>query len=230
MALNFKKSKQTQDTWNPLFKGTKQHNYMILTAGLSGGDPVRVTARVLKSNYDLTTHCWWYFWKDKTAHIIAFVSAPWSHNSYRFTAEEIHQPYNIHDGDDTSNIIKENIASVQLRCFLFILLKRLTYGLFCCCVHYTCDFILLPFSFTVSLSVHVFSCDWNWYWCLFCFCCHIQHTMFGGSVWLNEAVLLVFALYLWSYLVLMYYVIYRVLSYWYLLCSCKANFYVIHRQ
>ncbi len=31
-------------------------------------------------------------------------------------------------------------------------------------------------------------------------------------------------------LVLMYYVLYRVLSYWYLLCSRKANFYVIHRQ
>ena len=30
--------------------------------------------------------------------------------------------------------------------------------------------------------------------------------------------------------VLMYYVLYRVLSYWYLLCSRKANFYVIHRQ
>ena len=29
------------------------------------------------------------------------------------------------------------------------------------CVHYTCDFILLPFSFTMSLSVHVFSCDCN---------------------------------------------------------------------
>jgi len=28
----------------------------------------------------------------------------------------------------------------------------------------------------------------------------------------------------------MYYVLYRVLSYWYLLCSRKANFYVIHRQ
>ena len=28
-------------------------------------------------------------------------------------------------------------------------------------LHYTCDFILLPFSFTVSLSVHVFSCDCN---------------------------------------------------------------------
>ena len=26
---------------------------------------------------------------------------------------------------------------------------------------YTYDFILLPFSSTVSLSVHVFSCDWN---------------------------------------------------------------------
>ena len=62
------------------------------------------------------------------------------------------------------------------------------------------------------------------------FCCHIQHTMFGGSVWLYEAVLLVFALYLRSYLVLMYYVLYHVLSYWYLLCSRKANFYVIHRQ
>ena len=91
-------------------------------------------------------------------------------------------------------------------------------------------FILLLFSSTVSLSAHVFSCDWNWYWCLFCFCCHIQRTMFGGSVWLYEAVLLVFALYLWSYLVLMYYVLYRVLSYWYLLCSRKANFYVIHRK
>ena len=49
---------------------------------------------------------------------------------------------------------------------------------------YTCDLILLPFSSTVSLSVHVFSCDCNWYWCLFCFCCPIQHTMFRGSVWL----------------------------------------------
>ena len=29
---------------------------------------------------------------------------------------------------------------------------------------------------------------------------------------------------------LMYYVLYRVLSYWYLLCSRKANFYVIQRQ
>ena len=28
----------------------------------------------------------------------------------------------------------------------------------------------------------------------------------------------------------MYYVLCRVLSYWYLLCSRKANFYVIHRQ
>ena len=54
--------------------------------------------------------------------------------------------------------------------------------------------------------------------------------LLGGSVWLYEAVLLVFALYLWPYLVLMYSVLYRVLSYWYLLCSRKANFYVIHRQ
>ena len=27
--------------------------------------------------------------------------------------------------------------------------------------HYTYDLILLPFSSTVSLSVHDFSCDWN---------------------------------------------------------------------
>ena len=41
---------------------------------------------------------------------------------------------------------------------IFTLLKRLfIYFL----IHYTFDFILLPFSSTVSLSVHVFSCDWN---------------------------------------------------------------------
>ena len=115
---------------------------------------------------------------------------------------------------------------------VFTLLNRYLYMFFFSffLLHYTYDFILLPFSSTVSLSVHVFSCDWNWYWRLFCFCCHIQHTLFGGSVWLYEAVLLVFALHLWSYLVLMYYVLYRVLSYWYLLCSHRANFYVIHRQ
>ena len=91
----------------------------------------------------------------------------------------------------------------------------------CVCASPLCVWLYVPY---------LISCDWNWYWCLFCFCCHIQHTMFGGSVWLYEAVLLVFALYLWSYLLLMYYVLYRVLSYWYPLCSRKANFYVIHRQ
>ena len=65
----------------------------------------------------------------------------------------------------------------------------------------------------------------SWHWCLFCFCCHIQHTMFGGSVWLYEAVLLVFALYtmVLSCTYVMYYVLYCVLSYWYLLRSHKAN-------
>ena len=33
-----------------------------------------------------------------------------------------------------------------------------------------------------------------------------------------------------SCIYVMYYVLYCVLSYWYLLCSRKANFYVIHRQ
>ena len=48
-------------------------------------------------------------------------------------------------------------------------------------------FYPLPFSFTVSGSgsVHVFSCDCMWNRCLFRSCCHIQHTMFGGSVWLT---------------------------------------------
>ena len=43
--------------------------------------------------------------------------------------------------------------------------------------------------------------------------CHIQHTMFGGSIWLYEAVLLVFALSLWSYLVLMLCIMYYTVCY-----------------
>ena len=78
-----------------------------------------------------------------------------------------------------------------------------------------------PYGLSGTGSVHVFSCDWNWYWCLFCFCCHIQHTMFGGSVWLYGAMILSC-----TYV----HVLYCVLFYWYLLCSHKANFYVIHRQ
>ena len=42
---------------------------------------------------------------------------------------------------------------------VFTLLKRLLFlNIF---FHYTYDFMLLPLSFTVSLSVHVFSCNWN---------------------------------------------------------------------
>ena len=46
---------------------------------------------------------------------------------------------------------------------VFTLLKRLFVYIFFSffLLHYTYDFILLPFSSTVSLSVHVFSCDWN---------------------------------------------------------------------
>ena len=42
---------------------------------------------------------------------------------------------------------------------VFTLLKRLLF--FNIYFHYTYDFILLPFSSIVSLSVHVFLCDWN---------------------------------------------------------------------
>ena len=72
----------------------------------------------------------------------------------------------------------------------------------------------------MSVSVHVL-CDCNRYWCLFCFCCHIQHTMSGGSVWLYEAVLLAFALYLWSYLVLMFM--------YYTVCYFTGIFYAVVR-
>ena len=96
---------------------------------------------------------------------------------------------------------------------LFILRMGLIFICSFLLLHYTCDFIFLPFSFTVSLSVHVFSCDCNWYWCLYCFCCNIQHTIFGGSVWLYQAVQLAIALYPWFYLVLMSCIMYWTVCY-----------------
>ena len=115
---------------------------------------------------------------------------------------------------------QNNVFTLLKRLLLFFLLFSFFFSFF----HYTYDLIFLPFSSTVSLSVHVFSCDWNWYWCLYCFCCHIQHTMFGGSVWLYEAVLLVFALYLWSYLVLMLCIMH------YTVCYLTGIFYAVVRQ
>ena len=86
-------------------------------------------------------------------------------------------------------------------------------------LHYTYDFILLPFSSTVSLSVHVFSCDWNWYWRLFCFCCHIQHTMFGGSV----------LLFYW-YLHYIYDLILYLCIMYYTVCYLTGVFYAVVKQ
>ena len=49
---------------------------------------------------------------------------------------------------------KQRIYFIKTAIFIF-------FSFFLSIIDYTYDFILLPFSPTVSLSVLVFSCDWN---------------------------------------------------------------------